>query len=194
MGAIMFPSPDTKLNWKEPWFFKLRTYGRVAWIIRLAIFTATTGLSAVLIARESASAGGPKFGTTEKILLPILIGAFMVYLIELPTLQRFVSITEHGIDCMGAWLGTSPLLWPLAVGHWNRRELKNIELLRPREGKNRFDHPLIIVIPKYVSSAFIGVASTVPVEQIADTLHSIGIPVHLSGWSAATAEGTPKSA
>src|SRR5262249_35839376 len=158
-----------------------RTHGKAAWSIRLAVFVTFTSLFAGLMAFERTPSNGPRFGIAEIIILPIVIGVLFVALIELPTLQRIASITEHDVHCMGSFaMLVPPILWRLAAGTWNRKEIKHVELLRPKEGSNRFGHGLMIIVLKYTPPVLVGVARSVRLEQLADTLHAIGIEVSLS--------------
>jgi len=179
------------LSWSEPWLFKLRTSSRTGWIVRGLFFTGVYVLFAVLLHMEQGSPNGPKCGTAGKLLRPALIGVVCLSMFEVPNAQRIVSVTDNGVSCIGAFMYMGgPIHLITGMRHWNLRELKHIELLRPGAPGNDFPFGLMVVTPKYSSAKQIGVPAEISLDAIADRLHAMGADTRLSDWRPDDAKST----
>jgi hypothetical protein len=192
----MFPPTDqARIQWNEPWLFRIRTRGLWGWALPVGVLVAFAGLFAFLLAWENASAGGTKFSTARLIVLPIVIGIVFAALLELPSLRRVASISDRGVACVGAMsLFVSPVLHLFTARQWGRPEIKDVLLLRPGEGENRLGHGVLIIVPKYASRGLIGVPPEVTLEQLATALHAAGIPVTLTNWRPPVGAGEVEAA
>jgi hypothetical protein len=183
----MYPLPKPigklRIQWNEPWFFKQRTLSWRGWLIRVFLL----GVGIVF------GTGMMSQGSARKELTPIEwayavgIGVLVVLLMELQTFLRSVSIFEYDIFCVGVLTMQGGTLVHLLTGvkQWNRREIKQVSLLRPGETGNPFSCGLMIVIPKYTRPHQIGVPRSVSLIELADHLHTMGLAVELSEWAAA---------
>ena len=101
----------------------------------------------------------------------------------MPGALRNAWITDYEIGCVGALaLFASPMLLLLSGGNWNRREIKLVELWRLKEGPNQFNHGLMVIVRKFSKSIRLGIPASLPMEQVAQRLHEVGIPVALNDW------------
>jgi len=183
----VIPIPNNALHsWNEPWFFTLHTSTKLGWIVRGCFFVAVYALFFAVLFLEQGNPNSPPFGTAEIIFLPALVAGVFSALLELPNLQRMVAITDKDISCIGSFaMFGGPIQLIMGMGNWNRKEIKHIQLLRPGEEGNRFLFGLMIITPKYSKPQPIAVPSKVSLDAVATSLHSIDIPVQLSGWVAA---------
>jgi hypothetical protein len=181
------------LQWNEPWFFKLRSLTTTGWILRGVFVLATYLGFVVLMSIDRGSVDGPRFGLAEILLLPALVAGSFFVLLELPTAQRNVQLTENDITCTGNFMMFGGMLQMLVgIQQWNWRGIKEIQLLRPHETNNPYAHGLMVVTPKYARSRTLAVPTTVELESLANQVHKTGVAVLLSEWRpATTADVTP---
>lgn len=115
--------------------------------------------------------------------MPAIVAAVFLLMFEVPHLQRIVTISREGISCDGAFMMFGgPIHWIAGMRRWNWRELKQVQLLRPREAGNVFDFGQRIVMPKHAGSKRLAVPSTIALNEVADCLHARGVDVLLSEW------------
>jgi hypothetical protein len=114
-----------------------------------------------------------------------MVAGLFLAMLELPNMQRTVTLTDNDISCIGTFMVFGgPIHLITGMRQWNRREIKEIRLLRPGEPENRFSHGLMIISPKYARARQLAVSSSVPLETVAKHVHSMGIAVRLSDWQA----------
>lgn len=180
----MFPdNANAKYQWHEPWFFILRSSTAVGWVMRGGFFLGVYVLFAVLLSMESNSPDQPHFGMAEIIVLPAMVAGLFLTLIELPNIQRLVTLTDSDISCIGTLMALGgPIHLLLGPKQWNRREIKHVQLLRTGELGNEFPFSLMVITPKYARAKKLAVPSTVTLNDIADHLCSIGVDVELTDW------------
>lgn len=177
----MFPmfSSNAKIAWDEPMFYRIRNYGPVAWAIRGSLFVGFFTLFAVVLAFDKART----HSILEILLFPLFLACFFAFLLELPTLQRKVQISDSGISYMGALAfiaAGNPLLAFYGSGNWAPASLKSVRFLRSGERENAFRFDLMVLTPKHSRPVIIGVPSTVSVDEISTALISIGVPVDVT--------------
>jgi hypothetical protein len=184
------PTGKLRMQWHEPWFFKLRTLNWRGWLIRAAILACGI-LMCTGFANRPPNASGPGLSIPEVIGISLLFGGLFLLSLELPTFQRAISISEYEIHCVGALMmlgGGGALQLLMGMKQWNRREIKQVTLLRASESGNSFSHGVMTVVPKYASSHQIGVPRSVSLTELADRLHVMGISVELAEWTPASEE------
>lgn len=188
---MLFPdNANSKHQWREPWFFRLRSRTTTAWLLRGGFFTGVYVLFAILFSM----AHGPQFGATEFVVLPAIFTVLFLAMTEIPNLQRIVTLTDNDISCIGAMrIFSSPLSLLMCAVQWNRREIKSVHLMRSEETGNNFPFAIMVVTPKYSRAKQLAVPPTVMLNEIADHLHSMGVSVQLSGWQP-TAEDSTENA
>jgi hypothetical protein len=194
--VAVFPNnANSKHQWNEPWFFKLRSATKTGWMLRGGFVVGVYVLFVVLLSMDSNSPNGPNFGIVEIILLPAMVAGVFMAMIEIPNVQRMVSLTDNEISCVGAlMMFGGPIHLLTGMGQWNRREIKTVQLLRPAEPGNKFPFGLMLITPKYAKPKQLAVPSSVVLNDVANHLHSIGVDVQLSEWEpAATAPADSES-
>ncbi|MBD3676528.1 MAG: hypothetical protein HUJ26_23705 [Planctomycetaceae bacterium] len=181
---MLFPdNANAKYQWNEPWFFKLRASTKTAWVLRAGFFIGVYVLFAVLMSMDSKSAGGPQFGTVEILILPTMIAGLFLAMIELPNIQRVVTLTDNDISCIGTlMMFGGPISLLTGTGQWNRREIKTVQLLRTGEPGNDYSFGLMIITPKHAKEKQLAIPLTVSLSDVANHLHTVGIDVRLSDW------------
>jgi hypothetical protein len=186
---LPLPADSSAVTWLEPPFFKMRTTTKIGWMIRAVIFVAVyLGFASLLYSGGGGDRRALSISISEIVLLSALISIIFFVATELPYYQRIVTLTEHEISCLpqpmlGA--GVQGLAILLGMQQWNKREIKHVQLLRPKEPGNRFAFGIMIVKPKYAASRQMAVPTSVSLEDVAARIQSMGLPVQLSGWNPA---------
>lgn len=194
---MLFPHSNTnaKHQWKEPWLFYLRSSTKTAWMLRVGFYIGVYLLFVVRMSIDGKSADGPQFGILEIILLPAFIAGMFLAVIEIPNIQRVVTLTDNKISCFGTLiLLGGPIHLLLGSGQWNRREIESVQLVRAGEFGNDYPFALMTIAPKYARQKQLAVPPNISLADIADHLHSIGVDVELSGWERPASETIPPQA
>ena len=170
-------------QWQEPWFFVLRSSSRRAWILRIAFFIGNYVLFVVLMSIDTKSPAGPEFGLAATIILPALIAGVFLTLIEAPAFQRTVTLTDRNISAIGTFMRFGgPIQLLLNNGQWNRKEIKDIRIIRPGESENSFRFAVLVITRRHSGGGRVGIPQSVSLNEVADHLHSMGLAVQLSEW------------
>jgi hypothetical protein len=186
-GQLFPKPPDSAAYWNEPPFFKIHTTTKIGWMIRGMIFFVVFLCFASLL--SSGGDGGARHTSAiPTIVLASAFGSALLFVAsELPNFQRLVTLTDDGIACQPKpmFQGKGIQVFSMMLGwqRWNKREIKQVELLRPEEPGNQFSFGLMIVRPKYASARQIAVPTSVSLEEVAARVQSMGLPVKLSGWN-----------
>lgn len=156
--------------WSEPWFFCQRIRDRSDWLkALLPALLVSCGLAALLLFR------GVNMAWWWTILVALGGGAAVQLGIEAAFLRRDISIDETRIEAFGnAGQFTSYASYPIPQITW-------LELRRPEEIGMRFG---MLVLRTSTDGGVIGIPTSISLEQLARTLHRMGVPVALSGWAA----------
>jgi hypothetical protein len=174
---------NVTLQWNEPWLFKLRTLTWRNWLWRAALFAAIYLVFMGMISNPRESTAEPQHSTVEVLTIPLLISALFLASLEIPTLQRVVSISDSQISCVGAFMVFGGVISVLmSMAQWNRRELKQVTLQRPGEAGNPYSIGLMTITLKHAAPKKVGIPSGVCLNDVADQLHSMEIPVELTEW------------
>src|SRR3954466_16326369 len=123
-GAPEYPS----IAWTEPAFVALRTMGRGGWLGRATVFGAfglTFGGVMLLETRP--------WGLLENVALVVVPSLLLTVMTTSPGLWRGVLVTAENIHAIG-----QPWTSFCSTGLWTRAEIKQVVLLWPLEGENRF--------------------------------------------------------
>ena len=107
-----------------------RLYDRIVEVVRVRhdsrrsedFFLAVCVVLVVLMSMEKKPPNSPQYGTVEIILLPALVAGLFVAMLELPNMQRMVTLTDHDISSTGTFMvfgGPFHLLTGMV--QWNRR-------------------------------------------------------------------------
>lgn len=156
------------LKWIEPPFFRLRTAGFMSWIVRLGI---VAFLTQVFVN------SGP--GNTLVTSLAFAVG--FVFMYDATTMQRTIVITDHGIECLGIFASVGHPIWSIiGSATWNRHEIGSVMILRPGEAGNRFSYSVMQVCLKHAQPRLLGIKPGKPVDQIAERIRAMNVPVELS--------------
>lgn len=138
-----------------------------------------------LLFMEKPTPTKPEFSLAAILLLPAVIATFFVVSFEIPTLQRIVSLTDTDFSCVGGLMtagGVGPIHWLTSMRTMNRREIKQVQLLRPGDPDNRFSFGLLIVTPKYGRPQICAMPTTISQEMVANHFHAMQIDVQLTDW------------
>lgn len=176
---------NVKLQWNEPWLFKLRTLTWSSCLWRAALFAAVYLVFVGMLSNPGNSTAEPQHSTVEIFTIPLLIAAMFLASLEIPTLQRVVSISNSEISCVGAFMvfGGGVLSLLMGMAQWNRRELKQVSLQRPGEPGNPYSFGLMTITLKHAAPKKVGIPGGVCLNDVADQLHSMEIPVELTEWA-----------
>ncbi|HVJ67690.1 MAG TPA: hypothetical protein VM510_06895 [Caulifigura sp.] len=160
---------STQMSWSEPWFFLLRIRERPSWIKR---FVAGLVVSVAMFAAMFFSARHAALGLPQTIGLSLACGFVLILLIDVPNLQRDVTIKD---DCIivGNSFGRGNFVT------FDFAHIDAVELLRP-EDWNRPWGAMLIDIPGETYLTAVPVKTSL--ETAADVLHRLGLPVALRGW------------
>jgi hypothetical protein len=183
--------PDSSATWLEPPFFKMRTTTKTGWTIRAIVFVAVLVGFASLLYSGGGGSARRAIPISEIVLWSALVSVLFFAATELPYYQRIVTLTENEISCLPKPTlagGAQGLAILLGLQQWNKREIKHVELLRPKEPGNRFSFGIMIVKPKYAAPRQMAVPTSVSLDDVAARIHSMGLPVQLSGWNPALAQ------
>lgn len=186
-NTLLIPDPKAIHQWTEPAFFLLRISTWKGWLARAVCFLGFYGLFIGVLLSDNNSPSQPPLGIFEiAVISAIATGVFFV-IFELPTVQRQFTLTDNSITCNGGILmifGGIIHMFGLAFGSWNRREIKNIKLLRVGEPGNRFGHGLMVIYRKHSQERVNGIPNTESLDELANRFHSVNLPVELSNWTA----------
>ncbi|MGN6546114.1 MAG: hypothetical protein ACTHK7_13755 [Aureliella sp.] len=162
-----------KFVWNEPWFFCQRIRDRRDWFRALLVGIGTW----VVITTAILLAGRGNFQWWQSILIGLGAGAVVQLALEASMMRREVSIDEKSIDafCNAGQL-SSLTTYPL-------NQIIATQIVRSEEANAPFSTLMIQTVKE---RGVIGIPRTVRLEQLAQTLHQLNVPVMLSGWKPAT--------
>jgi hypothetical protein len=175
-----------RIQWNEPWFFKLRAMGWSGWLTRLVLFVIGVLIGTGVLSARPERSPAPQLSSFEVLAGSAGLAVLFLLLLEFPTFQRVISIFETEIACVGAFMlpGGGILQLLMGVKQWNRREIKQIALLRTDEAGNPFSSALMIVTPKYSAPHRIAIPASISLTDLSAHIHAMDLPVELSDWNA----------
>ncbi|NQT14920.1 MAG: hypothetical protein HQ582_19350 [Planctomycetes bacterium] len=176
--------PKVLISWTEPAFFGASMRTRAGWILRGLLFLAVFGGMLFGWYADQRWGNGPRMGPIGATLLNLGIAAFLTGMLEISQVGRQISISDDSVSMIGFTAFIS-------MGTWALRSIREAELVRPEELEKPF---AAMVLHRKAKPVMLGIPAAVSLPKVAAALHSVGIPVTLSGWSADVAEDTPPPA
>lgn len=166
--------------WSEPWFFCQRVRDRRDWTKALLPAVAAAILISVLLMM----ARGANLSWWQSISLGLAFGLVVQLGIEAAYLRRDVSFDEKRIEAFGnAGQFTSLATYPLG-------QIISLDLRRPEEIGLPF---AMLVVRLPTEGGIIGIPRSIRLERLALSLHQLGVPVTLSGWTPPTDADSPQN-
>lgn len=162
------------MSWTEPFGFVYRVMTMRGWLFRAAIFLASGGAFATLLAIEAVRGQGPADSVAEAVFVGALIGLLFAFLVDAAQLQRTVSFGDDSLSYLGV-AGTF-----VSAGSFHIDHVAVIELVRA--DKARSFGILVLTTHKGKQAAF-GIPAKVDIERIARILYDKHYPVILPDWS-----------
>lgn len=166
---------STQISWSEPWFFLVRIRERPSWTWRIILGFV---LSLALFVGMYLGGRHVNWGLPQLIGFSLFCGYFLVALLDVPHIQREVTIKEDGIIC-----GTS-----IGKGHYTSFDLNDIlsvELLRPED----WNRPWGAMLIENAGDTFLAaVPRKVSLATVANILHRLGVAVALREWEPSAAD------
>ena len=156
--------------WSEPWFFVLRERSRREWIVLFAICIGLATVVTVL----AMLIPGPQFNWPKLMTLFAGVIAVAWYLIDGNNLFRSVSIDEKEISIIG-----EGGYHHATVTNFPFSEIKSALLVRSSDGQKSHG---AMIIQDSKQTHMSAVPKVIDLDRLAQTLHSFGVSVRLSGW------------
>lgn len=173
--------PKVLISWTEPPCFGARTRTRTGWMLRLLL--ALVVFVGMMIAwyADQRGGGGLQIGPVGGVLMSLGIALFLTAMLEFSQIGRSISISDDSVSMIGFTAF-------LSMGTWALGSIRHVELLRPEEMGKPFG---AMILHRAGKPVMLGIPAAVPPAKIAAAVHSLRIPVSLSGWSPESDEDKP---
>ncbi|HUT88249.1 MAG TPA: hypothetical protein VMY37_02020 [Thermoguttaceae bacterium] len=176
--------PKVLISWTEPACFGARTRTRTGWILRLLLALVVFVGMMIGWYADQRGGGGLQIGPVGGVLMSLGIALFLTAMLEFSQIGRSISISDDSVSMIGFTAFIS-------MGTWALGSIRHVELLRPEEMGKPFG---AMILHRAGKPVMLGVPAEVSPAKIAAVVHSLRIPVSLSGWSPDSDEDKPAPA
>jgi hypothetical protein len=162
------------ISWNEPILFPARTRDRRGWMRRGMFGLVVFALMMAGFFADRNWGRAPKFSLVGALGTSASIGLFLVVVLDAPSLNRTITITEDAVDAFGnAGTVSSVASWPL-------KKIRAVQLFAPGDLGRSFG-AMEIWTDRGLEGR-LGVPAKMQAARIAQVFHDQGIFVRLAGW------------